>query len=103
MTGMSWVLFERCCEGCTQPAISAQDRFVGQDHNHATSERVPNIHVSAGHGSGKSGSMINPLRGRENSVFSFQFSVFSFQFSVFSFQNLEISSLPIRAIRFIRG
>ena len=76
MTGMSWVLFERCCEGCTQPAISAQDRFVGQDHNHATSERVRNIHVSAGHGSGKSGSMINPLRGRENSVFSFQFSVF---------------------------
>jgi len=91
MTGMSWILLERCGEGCTQPAISAQDRFVSQDHNHPTSERGPNIHRSAGHGSGKSGSMINPC------------AAVKIQFSVFSFQNLELSSLPIRAIRFIRG
>ena len=39
---------------------------------------------------------INEVRGGEKSVFSFQFSVFSFQ-------SLEISSLPIRAIRVILG
>ena len=73
------------------------------------------------------GSTTNQVRGWENSVFSFQFSVFSFQFSVFSFQfsgcsfqgavfrvqfsgcSFQFSgcrilkSLPIRAIRFIRG
>jgi hypothetical protein len=48
---------------------------------------------SAGH---ISGSTTNPVRGGQSSVVSCQLSVVSCR-------NLEISTLPIRAIRFIRG